>query len=278
MNNFEGRYLDLVSSVIKHGASRLTRNGLTRSIFGSHLAIHDLEDGHFPILTTRKMYLKGVWGELAAFIRGADDLQTFKDFGCNYWDDNAKAWDMNEDEAALMVGRIYGVQWRNFCGAEYYFDQLTELVKELKENPSSRRHVLSSFNPADVQDNLGCLPPCHLLAQFNVRNNRRLDCIVYMRSVDLCLGLPSDIVLYATLLILLANECGYKPGSLMFMMGDTHVYENHIEEFRRQARRPVTDLPMWKLEEGTKLFEFYPRNIFLDNYEHHDQINFIFNV
>lgn len=272
MSRFEADYMNLVDRVLNKGVDRQTRAGPTKSIFGTTLTISCMEDGLFPILTTRKMHPEGVWGELAAFVRGATALRDFKHFGCNYWDANAAAWDMNEGRRVMdmSVGPIYGKQWRDFFGV----DQLKELVHGLKSDPYSRRHVLTTLNPAEE----GCLPPCHLIAQFNVTTTGWLECIVYMRSVDLILGLPSDIVLYATLLALVAKEINKDPGYLIFMMGDTHVYNNHIEGWKVQRAHTPQDLPEYELLETTTVLDFSPLDIVLHNYKHQGKITYEFNA
>ena len=272
MSRFEADYMNLVDRVLNKGEGRQTRAGPTRSCFGTILVINSLEDGLFPILTTRKMHPEGVWGELAAFVRGATKLPTFKHFGCNYWDANAAAWPPNKGRKVedMLVGPIYGKQWRDFDGV----DQLKELIKNLKVDPYSRRHVLTTLNPAEE----GCLPPCHLIAQFNITTTGWLECIVYMRSVDLILGLPSDIVLYATLLALVAKEVGRDPGYLTFMMGDTHVYNNHIEGWKVQRAHTPQDLPEYELLENTRVLDFSPHDIVLRNYKHQGKITYELNA
>lgn len=275
MSNFEQDYMDLVSQVATKGEHRQSRAGFTVSWFGTMLTIGCLEQGEFPILTQRKMSPQGVFGELAAFLRGAQNLQEFKKFGCNYWDANAANWGYNPSlpPEQQQVGKIYGYQWRYWNGC---IDQMTNLILGLKTEPYSRRHLLTTYNPTDLDDM--CLPPCHLLAQFNVRSTGQLDCIVTMRSVDLCLGLPSDIMLYATLLLLLCNETGYSPGKLIFMLGDSHVYQNHIDTFQVHAQRPMLELPKFKLSSGATVDNFVPGDITLINYKHSGELHYAFNA
>ena len=238
------------------------------------LRIDELAQNRFPILTARKMFYRPVFGELAAFLHGAVDLRTFRDFGCNYWDANAANWagnsHLNEDE--WQVGQIYGAQWRNWLGGGH--DQIEALVKSLIRDPNSRRHLLTTYDPTEDQ---ACLPPCHLLAQFNISRGR-LSCCVYMRSVDLCLGLPSDVLLYAALLVLLANETDYLPGSLTFMLGDTHIYENHVATWLdKQTTALSHELPTYRLE-PTTLDTFSPDRLVLNNYQSGERIAYKFNV
>lgn len=274
MRNFEVDYVNLVSTVITAGDFRSTRAGPTLSMFGTTLQIDCLEQGLFPVLTQRKIQLQGILGELAAFLRGATDLQTFKDFGCNYWDANAAAWAPNKNKPASehMVGRIYGAQWRQW---PQNVDQLFTLVQNLKSDPGSRRHLLTTYNPAELEN--ACLPPCHLLAQYNVRKSK-LDCIIYMRSVDLCLGLPSDIILYATLLLVLCNETGYTPGKLTFMLADTHVYLNHVDQFQIHAVKRMHDLPGFALRGAAGINTFVPEDLKLLNYTNEGVLSYAFNV
>jgi len=271
MSNLDAEYLQLVSDVVECGSRRKTRAGSTRQIFGADLVIESLRIGKFPIITSRKIFPKPVFGELAAFLRGATDLKTFKDFGCNYWDANAKAWAANKYEVSTNydVGNIYGAKWRHFNGV----DQIKSLVRNIQANPLSRRHMLTAYDPAEEYH---CLPPCHLMAQFNVCNDGSLDCIVYMRSVDLCLGLPSDIILYATLMLLVAQETNYRPGTLMFMLGDTHIYENHVDIFKYQLAGPTFELPTWELDPSATLDNFEPKHLNLINYVHGEKLEYPF--
>jgi thymidylate synthase len=274
--SYDGDYLRLVSEVASIGEQRPSRAGPTRQLFGMMLKINELTYGQFPLLTSRKLFYKPVLGELAAFLRGATDLQTFKNFGCNYWDANADAWEYNQREGISQkyVGQIYGAQWRSW---QMYndCDQIARLVANLKSDPYSRRHLLTAYNPYQEWQ---CLPPCHILAQFNVTNDKRLDCIVYMRSVDLCLGLPSDVILYATLTLLLAQATNYLPGSIMFMLGDTHIYENHVSLFKLQQIGPIYEAPKWRLNPLATLDNFVPEDLEIISYQHGDRIDYPFAV
>jgi len=278
MSKFEIDYCNLVTNVIRHGAHRPSRAGYTLSMFGAALQVTCLEDGLFPILTQRKIFPLGVLGELAAFLQGATDLQEFKNAGCNYWDANAAAWELNQGlpPSEQFVGRIYGAQWRAWTSEQGTVDQIERLVYSLQQDPYSRRHLLTTYNPAELDDM--CLPPCHLLAQFNVRTTKQLDCIVTMRSVDLCLGLPSDIILYATLMLLLCNETGYTPGKLTFMLGDTHIYRDHIDTFQEHAQRPRHVLPKFKLNPLATVNNFQAADLELINYNHSGVLNYEFHA
>lgn len=273
-NLFEHRYIALVDRVISEGEDRQTRAGPTKMLFGEKLFVANIWAEGFPIITNRRMWPRGIWGELAAFIKGFTRLCEFNDLGCSYWDANAAAWVQNLGipKSQHRVGKIYGAQWRNFDGV----DQLDDLVDNLIHDRWSRRHLLTTYNPSELDQ--ACLPPCHLLAQFSVSDDLGLDCCVYMRSVDLCVGLPTDIVLYATLMELLGKKCGYYARNLTFMFGDTHVYKNHLDLWEIQRQRQPHTLPVLDLDEDTHLFTFNNTGIALDGYKHHDQIQYPFNV
>lgn len=277
MSNFEQAYMNLVTEVITRGEHRPSRAGFTVSAFGATFQTDCLERGYFPILTQRKIFPAGILGELEAFLKGSEDLQTFKDAGCNYWDINAAEWAPNKHAPVALqkVGRIYGAQWRNWTGAQGTVDQLANLVTSLRTDPYSRRHLLTTYNPAELAE--GCLPPCHVLAQFNVRTTKQLDCVVTMRSVDLCLGLPSDVILYAALMLVLCNETGCTPGKLTFMLGDTHVYRNHIDQFQEHASRPMHPLPQFKLAKSAGINTFVAVDLQLYNYQHSGVLPYAFN-
>ena len=232
-------------------------------LFGSTLPILDLTRGEFPLLTTRKMRPYGIFGELAAFLEGTTSLQRFKDLGCNYWDDNAAKWSRNAGlpKEQWSVGKIYGANWR--CFGAHGVDQIDMLQESLVRDPYGRRHLLTTYDPSELDN--GCLPPCHLLTQFNVRGGE-LDAIVYMRSVDLCLGLPTDVALYAALLIVLANSVGYKPGRIAFMMGDTHVYAKHMDTLQEQVLRVAGTPCTWQLDENATVDNFHPGMLKIINY------------
>ena len=273
MAQVDHAYARLVRTVLTTGEERQSRAGPTIGVFGAGIVL-TMNDA-FPILTTRKIYPKGVIGELAAFITGSTMLKTFKDFGCNYWDANAAAWPRNEGKPVEQqrVGRIYGTQWRSWAG---WYDQLLVLVNGIKADPNGRRHLLSTWNPSDLPDM--CLPPCHLLAQFYVLN-RRLHCLVYMRSVDLALGLPSDLVLYGLLQTLVAKECDLALGTLQFSFGDCHIYENHVALLEEQMTRPVTtSSARLVLDAQTSIFNFKPSDVEILNYEPDTAIAYPFNV
>lgn len=268
-------YHELVDTVYKYGNQRPSRAGFTRSSFGMSLALN-LQDG-FPIVTTRAVPYRGVLGELAAFIEGTSSLSRFKELGCNYWDGNANAWAPGKD----TVGRIYGVQWRdwrNSYGGSV--DQLKQLVRGLIADPYGRRHIITAWNPGELD--LMCLPPCHIFAQFYVRDTptkHMLDCCVYMRSVDLCLGLPADLILYGMLQHLVAIETRLDVGALTFMFGDAHIYENHLEGWAVQRmREPHKEQPRVQIPFGMGLWNFDPSKVALVGYHPEPYLKYELNV
>jgi len=258
VNNLDRGYAALVSRVIRHGTQRKGRNGYTTASFGEMLR-HDMRDS-FPVLTTRKIHVNGIFAELAGFLEGATSLKRFKELGCNYWNFNASGDDL---------GPIYGAQWRDFHGV----DQLKELTSGLKSDPYGRRHILTTWNPPEIPQM--CLPPCHILNQYLVDSEGVMTSVVYMRSVDLCLGLPSDLVLYGLLHELVAKEVNQTAGELVFMLGDAHVYEQHLENWSIQSQRnaPLSD-PRLAIEASNGLFDFLPEYVELQNYYPREAIKY----
>jgi thymidylate synthase len=274
VSSYELDYLDLVHEVITKGQYRECRNGETRALFGQTLVIKELNKGLFPILTTRRIFYAGVLGELAAFLRGATKVGAFRAFGCNYWNDNAREWPPNQglplDE--MSIGQVYGAQWVNWRQTGH--NQLAKVMDELYANPHGRRHVVTSFDPLAES----CLPPCHLMFQFFSNHSGKLDIMVYMRSVDLIHGLPSDVVLYAGLLILVANFIDMQPGSITFFLGDTHVYENHVKTFlEMQYENRIIPPPSYSLAPN-EVFDFVPSQLDLLDYKHGPTLTYPFNV
>lgn len=266
-NQYEQDYIALVNRVQSTGYLALSRAGETRSLPGQSLTV-DLREG-FPVLTTRKLYPAGVWGELAAFVRGAEDLATFKFFGCNYWDANAANWqpNMGTPESEWRVGKIYGAVWRNLNGV----DQLANVIESLRTDPLSRRHVVSAWDGKCD----GALPPCHVMFQFYVRQGE-LHCHVYMRSVDLCVGLPSDVLLYATLMHLVAKDVNLRPATLTFSFGDCHIYTAHLPDWQAQTTRQPLPLPLFELSPEAETLCFKPNEARLLGYVPHPPIKYEF--
>lgn len=272
-NTWESSYLMLCRAALNYGELVKTRVGFARSLLGQSLPIF-LGEGQFPLLTTRRMYPKPVLGELCAFLEGASKLADFKRLGCNYWDANANAWPRNDGrpESTKEVGKIYGYQWRNFNSDGY--DQVEEVIRQLVEDPTSRRIIMTAWNPLQLEDM--CLPPCHIITQFHSRERNRsdipyLDCSVYMRSVDLALGLPSDIILYYALMIFIAERADHHVGSLYFHFGDAHVYSAHEAALRKQLERSVMAVPQYRYMPE---FGWKPESIQFSNYNPKEPIQY----
>lgn len=214
-SQYEQDYANLIKDVMRDGDERPTRNHPTKAVFGKMLEVRELKYGQFPILSGRKLYYKGVFGELAAFLKGPKTIKDFEDEGCNYW----KQW--GDKDGRIYVD--YGNSWLDFNGV----NQLEAVLTSLAEDPNSRRHIITGWNPANLS-NLS-LPCCHLLYQWYVNGNE-LEMIFYMRSVDVMLGLPSDVILAAAWNIMMADQLNLQPGKLVFMLGDTHIYKSHHDQ------------------------------------------------
>lgn len=257
-------YKNLIQKIMIHGEERDTRAGKVKSIFGEKLVI-DMED-KFPLLTGRKMFWGPVIGELAAMLKGPKNIADFKKYGCNYWD----AWGNKGGELNLD----YGNAWIDFNGV----NQLENLVNTLKTNPTDRRMIVTGWRP-DRLNELS-LPCCHMLYQWYVRDGKYLDMIWYQRSVDTMIGLPSDIILAAAWNAILANETNYKPGKIIMMLADTHIYANHFDQVKEYlaASINIKAMPKCHLYKGATLANFEPDMILLDGYNPGKAIKFELNV
>ena len=214
MSPYEQMYSNLVSAVLEHGETRQCRNGETKSLFATALRF-SLEDGTFPMLLGRKIFYKGVLGELAAILRKPTTTADFAEFGCNYWRD----W----GDSSGNINIDYGNAWFDFDG----FNQIAELKRLLKEDPTSRRIIINSWRPNNLSSL--SLPCCHYSYQFYVRESGHIDMLWIQRSADLMVGVPSDAVFAAAWLIAIAKEFGFKPGVVTMSLGDTHIYAEHYE-------------------------------------------------
>lgn len=273
------QYAALIDRILKHGQKRATRNVETYSVFGEQLEI-DLGYG-FPLLHGRKMYVKPVLGEFAAFIRGPKNVEDFQRFGCNYWNDWGTKEHQIEEIGSINVD--YGNKWINWNGV----NQIERVMQTIKSNPADRRLIVSGWDPSSLEQL--SLPCCHLLYQWYVRGDH-LDMVWYQRSVDTMVGLPSDIILCALWNILLANECGLKPGVIKLWLGDTHIYSNHLEpalDYLRQLQEMASkrlsgnhafSAVEYRLRPDTNLFGFEPEMLQLEKYEPAGPIKFELNV
>lgn len=262
----EQQYLELVQRVLSEGNDRQGRNGNVKSVFGASLTC-DLKDG-FPLLTTKKMFWKGVVAELCWFLSGSTNVELLRAQKVHIWDGNSK-------ERNYDAGPVYGFQWRHFgatytnCHANYDgqgTDQIGEIIDMIKEAPTSRRLVLSAWCPPQQQQM--CLPPCHILYQFYVESDGRLSVQMYQRSSDIFLGLPFNIASTALLLKLIAHQCSLAPGRVLIQIGDAHIYEEHIGACREQLTRTPGPLPSVIINRpnNDKLWHVQGADIQLNNY------------
>ena len=251
------QYLDLLRKIKKEGAIKTDRTGTgTKSIFG-HQMRFDMADG-FPLLTTKKLYTKGIIHELLWFLRGDTNIRYLQENNVHIWDEWA---DENGD-----LGPVYGKQWRNFLGV----DQIQNVINQIRKSPDSRRMVVSAWNPAEVDDM--ALPPCHCLFQFYVADGK-LSLQLYQRSADTFLGVPFNIASYALLLLMMAQVCDMKPGEFIHTTGDTHLYLNHLEQADIQLAREPRNLPTMRLNPDVKdLFAFRYEDFVLEGYDPHPHI------
>ena len=256
------QYHDLMRLVLETGHRKEDRTGTgTLSVFG-HQMRFDLSDG-FPLVTTKKLHLKSIIHELLWFLRGDTNIGYLHQHGVTIWDEWA-------DENGNL-GPVYGAQWRSWPdGSGGTIDQIAQLVHSLKTNPDSRRHIVSAWNPAEV--NAMALPPCHCLFQFYVADGK-LSCQLYQRSADIFLGVPFNIASYALLTLMLAQVCGYQPGDFVHTLGDAHLYLNHLDQAREQLSRDFFPLPQMRLDPAiTDLFAFTYDHFRLENYQSHPSI------
>ncbi len=255
-------YLGLLRDVRDHGLVRADRTGVgARSVFGRQLRF-DLGAG-FPLLTTKKLHLKSIVLELLWFLRGDTNVRWLQERGVTIWDEWA-------DEAGEL-GPVYGKQWRSWAAPNgESIDQIARVIESLKANPNSRRHIVSAWNPADVDDM--ALPPCHCLFQFFVGEGK-LSCQLYQRSADVFLGVPFNIASYALLTMMLAQACGYAPGEFVHTFGDAHLYENHIEQADIQLARTPHPAPSMTLNPVVRdIFAFTYEDFELSGYLAHPAI------
>lgn len=267
-------YLNLMKQVLTTGVDRNDRTGVgTLALFNTHLN-YDLRDG-FPLVTTKKLFMKSVVAELICFIKGYDDVRSFQEAGTNIWNANVSAdyWQGNPScKGEFDMGRIYGVQWRRWRkpdGTE--MDQLQEVVSRIKNDPHDRRLCVTAWNPGELNEM--CLPPCHLYYQF-FADGDYLDIFVVMRSVDTFLGMPFDIASYALLLEIVARDTGLTARKLGFTFGDTHIYKNHLDAVKEQLDREPMARPWLILDESVKGINDFNSidQVKIGGYEHHPSI------
>ncbi|MCR8644943.1 thymidylate synthase [Paenibacillus sp. N1-5-1-14] len=256
------QYLQLCQHVLEHGTDKQDRTGTgTRSVFGYQMRF-DLSEG-FPLVTTKKLHLKSIIHELLWFLNGDTNISYLKENGVRIWDEWA---DENGD-----LGPVYGKQWRSWSTPNgEVIDQITELVHTIKNNPDSRRMIISAWNVADIPEM--ALAPCHCLFQFYVADGK-LSCQLYQRSADIFLGVPFNIASYALLTMMLAQVCGLQAGDFVHTFGDAHIYSNHMEQIDLQLSRELRALPTMTINPDVKsIFDFKFEDFTLSGYDPHPMI------
>jgi len=256
------QYLDLLQYILDNGVEKSDRTGTgTKSCFGYQMRF-DLQQG-FPLVTTKKLHLKSIIYELLWFLKGETNIAYLKEHGVSIWNE----WANENGE----LGPVYGKQWRSWEGADgKIVDQVTDLIKQIKTNPDSRRLIISAWNVADLPKM--ALMPCHTLFQFYVADGK-LSCQLYQRSADVFLGVPFNIASYALLTMMIAQVCDLEPGEFIHTFGDAHIYNNHIEQVNLQLSRKPLPLPTMKLNPSVKdIFDFTFEDFTLENYQSHPAI------
>jgi len=256
------QYLDLLQYILDNGVEKSDRTGTgTKSCFGYQMRF-DLQQG-FPLVTTKKLHLKSIIYELLWFLKGETNVAYLKEHGVSIWNE----WANENGE----LGPVYGKQWRSWEGADgKIVDQVTDLIKQIKTNPDSRRLIISAWNVADLSKM--ALMPCHTLFQFYVADGK-LSCQLYQRSADVFLGVPFNIASYALLTMMIAQVCDLEPGEFIHTFGDAHIYNNHIEQVNLQLSRKPLPLPTMKLNPSVKnIFDFTFEDFTLENYQSHPAI------
>ncbi len=256
------QYLDLVDHILETGSQKSDRTGTgTISVFGYQMRF-DLNAG-FPLLTTKKIHLKSIIYELLWFLKGETNIQYLQDHGVRIWNE----WADENGE----LGPVYGSQWRSWKSSDGgSVDQISQIIQSIKQNPHSRRHIVSAWNVGEI-DKMA-LPPCHLLFQFSITDGR-LSCQLYQRSADVFLGVPFNIASYSLLTMMVAQVCDLAPGDFVHTIGDTHLYLNHLEQARLQCTRQPYPLPKMQINPGIKdIFGYRFEDFNLVDYQAHPHI------
>jgi thymidylate synthase len=256
------QYHDLMRHVLEHGVKKEDRTGTgTISVFGYQMR-YNLENG-FPLMTTKKLHTKSIIHELLWFLKGETNIAYLKENGVKIWDEWA-------DEQGNL-GPVYGSQWRSWTGADgKAIDQISEVIQQIKNNPDSRRLIVSAWNVAEIPSMK--LPPCHAFFQFYVANGK-LSCQLYQRSADIFLGVPFNIASYALLVMMVAQVCNLGLGEFVHTLGDAHIYSNHIEQVNLQLTRDIRPLPKMKINSEVKnIFDFKFEDFALLDYNPHPHI------
>ena len=259
LNQYEVDYLHTLSEILAFGTEKEGRNGKYRSLPFQDITFGCLPFGKLPLLTTRKVYTQGILGEYAAIIRGPKHVDDFKKWGCNYWDTWA------DEDGNLKVD--YGNAWRDYNG----YNQMDHVIRSLRDNPGDRRMVIDAWRP-DQLASLS-LPCCHYSYQFWT-DGYELSLLWNQRSADWCVGVPSDMVLAATMLLSFASVAGLKPGLVKMVFGDAHVYAEHYEKAEEQLKRPILLPPSYVFAHQEDVYSFEPDHLHIYNYNHGDPIKY----
>ncbi|MFC8801650.1 thymidylate synthase [Promicromonospora sp. NPDC057138] len=261
MTEIETPYEDLLRDVLATGTRKGDRTGTgTRSVFGRQIR-YDLSQG-FPLITTKRVHLKSVVYELLWFLRGDSNVRWLQERGVKIWDDWA-------DESGEL-GPVYGVQWRSWPTPDGgHVDQIGSVIEQIRTNPDSRRHIVTAWNPAEVDDM--ALPPCHALFQFYVADGK-LSCQLYQRSADLFLGVPFNIASYALLTHMVAAQTGLEVGEFVWTGGDVHIYDNHVEQVETQLARDPYPYPSLRLAPRDSIFDYEFEDVEVLGYVSHPTI------
>ena len=254
-------YEDLLEEILENGTQKGDRTGTgTLSVFGRQLGF-DLAEG-FPLVTTKKVHLHSIIHELLWFLQGDTNIRYLKENGVRIWDEWA---DENGD-----LGPVYGKQWRSWPdGQGGTIDQISRVIEQIRTNPDSRRHIVTAWNPAEVDDM--ALPPCHLLFQFYVADGK-LSCQLYQRSSDMFLGVPFNIASYSLLTMMVAQQTGLELGEFVWTSGDTHIYTNHIDQVFEQINRDQREAPQMKIRKRDSIFDYRFEDFELIGYDPHPAI------
>jgi len=276
-NHEEEQYLELIRRILKDGNPKGDRTGTgTLSLFGCTMRF-DLRNNSFPLLTTKRVFWRGVAEELLWFVRGSTNANLLAEKNIHIWDGNGSREYLDglgfTNREVGDLGPVYGFQWRHF-GAEYTdmhadyrgkgYDQLAKVIETIKTNPDDRRMIMSAWNPAVLSEM--ALPPCHMFCQFYVSNGE-LSCMMYQRSCDIGLGVPFNIASYSLLTCMVASVCGLKPGEFVHVLGDTHVYNNHVEALREQVLRTPSAFPKLTVKPRGNIEDFELSDFVLEGYQ-----------
>ena len=253
-------YEDLLRDVLANGTHKEDRTGTgTTSVFGRQLRF-DLSDGTIPLITTKKVNFRSVVLELLWFLTGSSNMSALRDAGVNIWNE----WADEDGE----LGPVYGVQWRSWPGPDGTgIDQISRVVEDIRRNPDSRRHIVSAWNVADIDDM--ALPPCHAMFQFYVADGK-LSCQLYQRSADMFLGVPFNIASYALLTLMVAHQTGLEAGEFVWTGGDVHIYDNHRAQVNEQLSREPYPYPSFSFaRRPDSIFDYAEDDFVIDGYRHH---------